>query len=214
MSATYIIEKVGIDALDILIEEGKIERISTRQMLNTAECQNCNWNLIGNSDDSQRIVQKSEQHNMQAQHKIHVQAMQCYDIKFNDVIALHEYEKYKSKHNRQVIGETQCQSGKSGKSQSFYLNSDVKKGKMNLMIREKGHGTRSKVIECETAYDEIKEIIGEFGEDKELDANQQEHLTVIDIVIIAIYNRLEISVNLPGTSVSLHTVKDSYDIAV
>ena len=213
MSATYIIEKVGIDALDILIEEGKIQRISTHQMLNTAECENCNWNLIGNSDDSERIVRKAEQHNMQARHKIHVQARQCYDIKFNDVVALHEYEKYDSKHGKQVISSQEPQY-QSGKSQSFYLNSDVKKGKMNLMIGEKGHGTRSKVIDCETTYDEIKEIICEFGEDKELDPNQQEHITVIDIVIIAIYNRLEISVNIPGTSISLHTIKDSYDIAV
>ena len=214
MSTTYIIEKVGIDALDILIEEDKIEKCNTQQMLNTAECENCNWNLIGSSDDSERIIRKSEQHNMQAQHKIRVQARQCYDIKFNDVVALHEYEKYNSKLNRQVIGEHQEPQDQSGKSQSFYLNSNVKKGKMNLMIGEKGHGTRSKTIDCETTYDEIKDIIGEFGEDKELNPNQQEHITVIDIVIIAIYNRLEISVKLPGTSISLHTVKDSYDITV
>ena len=189
--------------LDILIEEGKIERISTRQMLNTAECQNCNWNLIGSSDDSERIVQKSEQHNMQAQHKIHVQAMQCYDIKFNDVVALHEYEKYNSKHNRQVIGETQDQLGK---SQSFYLNSDVKKGKMT-MICNNGNTQGHKVIDVDGNFDSITESIREWTDHCGLTSDHDDTYIILNIIVIAILNRIDVTIHVPGGSINFQIIR-------
>ena len=197
MSASYIIERTDINRLDKLIEEGKIERVNLHQMLSVAECQGCNWNLIGDVSHSERIRQKAEQHNMSDNHQIHMQARQSHDIRFNEIVELHKYQHLKSTLNTETIGQP---------TQSFNLNSEVKKGKMNL-IYTNGITIGTKEIKLDMGHDGIVEAVCEWTDHHGLKDEHEDSYTIRHTLVIAILNRLEITIKVPQMDITFETLK-------
>lgn len=197
MSATHLIERIGMDGLDKLIEEGKVKRVSTHQYFTNVECENCNWNIIGDQSHNDEMTQQASRHNMITNHRVHVQAMQCYDLRFNEIVRLHEYLETKHDSNKQIIGQP---------TQSFYLNSDVKQGKMNLLCTN-GTARSSKIVDLECGYDGIVGIVQEWTDWHGLKDDHPDSYITRQMLIIASLSRLEITVKVKGTSITFETLR-------
>ena len=197
MSASYIIERTDINGLDKLIDEGKVERVSSRQMLSVAECEGCDWNLIGDVSHSERIRQKAEQHNMSDNHQIHMQALQCFDIRLNEIVELHKYQHLKNTRNTETIGQP---------TQSIHLNTVMKQGKMNLLYfngKAKGH----KEIDLEIGCDGIVEAVSEWTDYHGIKDEHEDSCIIRQIIATALLNRIEVTIKVKGTSTVFETLK-------
>lgn len=190
MSATHIIERCGIAGLEVLLEEKKISRVQTHQLLSVAECENCNWSIIGDEKDDTLIKEQAVRHNMITNHRIHAQAMQCNDIKFHQIIQLDDYKKYDSTWGRTVI--------ESDKN----LNPQGKPGKMCLQtVFTDGTNRGSKVFDSQAEIRELEGGVHEFiaetapeMTDIQDNANNETRHDIHNIIIIAIQRRLEINI--------------------
>lgn len=211
MSRDYIIERVGLNKLDALVEEGLAQRVQTHQYITVAECENCSFNLIGNTDAHQdEIKERVDTHHKDTNHCIFIRQRQCYNLKMNKVVDLQEHKEYKGDvlGNLKIIGTPYHQRNE--------LKNDVKSGTMTdrlyggIFVSVSESGGRNKGIKQFNPHAEYRdlekqvrlflhEVAGVLG-DRDYE--------IRGLIVNAIFSiRLEITIKVPDMPIVIETIR-------
>ena len=209
MSRDYIIEKVGLNKLDQIVNEGLAKRIHLHQYITVAECENCGFNLIGNTEKhGDEIKERVDEHHKETNHCIYIRKRQCYDLRMLKVVDLHEYQEYKDAiGNLKVIGTPFHKRNK--------LKNEVKSGTMTdrlyggifvLVSESDGRTKGCKQFNPHAEYRELEEEVMEFIH--EVAGVSDRDYEIRELIVNAIFSiRLEITIKVPDMPIVIETIR-------
>ena len=210
MSRDYIIESVGLNKLDELVAEGLADRTQKHQYITVAECENCSFNLIGNTEKhGDEIKERVDAHHKETNHCIFIRQRQSYNLKMNKVVDLQEHKEYKD----DVIGNLKIIGMPYHKRNE--LKNDVKSGTMTdrlyggifVIVSEAGGRTKGcKQFNPHADYRELEEEVRLFIHEV-VDVSDRDY-EIRELIVNAIFSiRLEITIKVPDMPIVIETIR-------